>query len=335
MILIILSLLFLFVFSYLINLIPHGGYIKHVLNNCGIAVVATVSLNLIVGFTGQFSLGHAGFMAIGAYSSASFAAFLAPVIFRSLILPPSVMNGLIMFFGLIFGGVAAAISGLLVGLPTLRLRGDYLAIATLGFSEIIRVLILNIQVIGGARGFIGIRETANVFWVWFTVLVTVVVITNLVYSPRGSAFLAIREDEIAAESMGIRTTRYKVIAFIIGSFFAGCAGSLFAHHNAYLNPSSFDFLKSIEVVLIVVLCCLGSITGSVIAAIGVTALLEGLREFHEYRLVIYSLLLIVMMIVRPQGIFGNREIFSATARRMLKGTWRETEDDEENEEIIS
>lgn len=334
-ILIILSFFSLFAFSYLVNLIPQVGYIKHVLNNCGIAIIATVSLNLIVGFTGQFSLGHAGFMAVGAYSSASFAVFLAPVIFGSLALPPSVVNGLVMFFGLIFGGVAAAISGLLVGLPTLRLRGDYLAIATLGFSEIIRVVILNIEVIGGARGFIGIPETANIFWVWFSALVTIVVITNLVYSPRGSAFLAIREDEIAAESMGIQTTRYKVIAFIIGSFFAGCAGSLFAHHNAYLNPSSFDFLKSVDILLMVVLGGLGSITGSVIAAIGVTALLEGLREFHEYRLVIYSLLLIVMMIVRPQGIFGNREIFASTARRLLKGSWREREEDEESKEIIS
>lgn len=334
-ILIILALICLVLFSYLINLIPQGGYLKHVINNCGIAVVATVSLNLIIGFTGQFSLGHAGFMAIGAYTSASFATFLAPKLFASFSPHPSVLNSLIMFFGLAIGGVCAAISGLFVGLPTLRLRGDYLAIATLGFSEIIRVLILNIEVIGGARGFIGIPETASIFWVWLAGVVTIVVITNLVYSPRGSAFLAIREDEIAAESMGIHTTKYKVIAFIIGSFFAGIAGSLFAHHNAYLNPSSFDFLKSIEVVLMVVLGGLGSITGSVVAAIGVTAILEGLREFHEFRLVIYSLLLIVMMIVRPQGLFGNREIFAATARKMLKGTWREREEEEENEEVIS
>lgn len=335
-ILIIVSTLFaLFLFSFLVDMIPQGGYIKHVINNCGIAVVATVSLNLIIGFTGQFSLGHAGFMAIGAYVSASFATFLAPALFGSLNLPPYLMDNLIMLFGLILGGLAAAIAGLLVGLPTLRLRGDYLAIATLGFSEIIRVTILNIQVIGGARGFIGIPETANIFWIWLTAIVTIVVISNLVYSPRGSAFLAVREDEIAAGSIGIQTTKYKVIAFIIGSFFAGMAGSLFAHHNAYLNPSSFDFLKSVEVVLMVVLGGLGSITGSIIAAIGVTSILEALRGFHEFRLVIYSLLLIVMMIIRPQGIFGNKEIFSATEKRMLKGAWREREEEEEDEEVIS
>jgi len=316
-------------------MMPQVGYYKHVLANCGIAVIAAVSLNLITGFTGQFSLGHAGFMAIGAYSSAAAVVFLGPILIAPLGLAPAITNGLLMVFGMMCGGLVAMFAGLIVGLPTLRLRGDYLAIATLGFSEIIRVTILNIDVIGGARGFTGIPETANIFWVLIAAVITTVFIANLVYSPRGSAFLAVREDEIAAESMGIQTTRYKVIAFIIGSFFAGIAGSLFAHHNAYLNPSSFDFLKSVEILLMVVLGGLGSITGSVLAAIGVTASLEILRQFAEWRLVIYSLLLIIMMIVRPQGIFGSREIFSSTEKRMLKGVWRDREDEEESEEIIS
>ncbi|HLB58548.1 MAG TPA: branched-chain amino acid ABC transporter permease [Bdellovibrionota bacterium] len=310
--------------NYLVNLVPTLGYYKHVLNNCGIAVIATVSLNLVTGFTGQFSLGHAGFMAIGAYTSASFVVFLGPFS------PP-----LSMFLGMLTGGICAAISGFIVGLPTLRLRGDYLAIATLGFSEIIRVSILNIQKVGGARGFIGIPETANIFWIWGAAILTVVVIANLVYSPRGSAFLAIREDEIAAGAMGIQTTKYKVAAFVVSAFFAGMAGSLFAHHNAYLNPASFDFLKSVEVVLMVVLGGLGSITGSVIAAVIVTASLEVLRGFAEWRLVIYAVLLILMMIVRPQGLFGSKELFSSTDRRMLKGVWREREEEEEKEEIIT
>jgi branched-chain amino acid transport system permease protein len=216
-------------------------------------------------------------------------------------------KSIIFVFALLLGGTLAAFAGLVVGIPSLRLRGDYLAIATLGFGEIIRVIILNIDAVGAARGFADIPGYTNLFWVLFFMLLTIVVVRNLIDSSHGRAFLSVREDEVAAEAMGINTTYYKVNAFVIGAFFAGIAGGLFGHYLMYLHTNSFTFMKSIEVVIMVVLGGMGSITGSILAAIILTILPEFLRIVKEYRMVIYSFTLIVLMLTRPQGIFGVEE----------------------------
>ncbi len=276
-------------------------YIGRIMILSGINIILAVSLNLINGFTGQFSLGHAGFMAVGGYIAAAFSVYAGPSFGPGMAVP-------VFLIGLFLGAVAASLAGLLIGIPTLRLKGDYLAIATLGFGEIIRVLILNIDVLGGARGFPNIPPMTTFFWVYLAVAACVVFHANLIRSRHGRALLAVRDDEIAAESVGVPTTRYKVTAFVIGSGFAGLAGGLFGHYLMYLHTNSFTFMKSIEVVIMVVLGGMGSITGSIAAAIVLTILPEALREFREYRMILYSLLLVVLMITRPQGIFGTREI---------------------------
>ncbi|MBI1799628.1 MAG: branched-chain amino acid ABC transporter permease [Candidatus Eisenbacteria bacterium] len=289
-----------------------------VLMLCGISVVLAVSLNLINGFTGQFSIGHAGFMAVGAYGSAMFSLHVGAGWVRTLEsagAPEAAAQGLALLVALMVGSVLAAIAGYLVGLPSLRLRGDYLAIVTLGFGEIIRVIITNVDAVGAARGLPGIPGWANFFWVGLAVVAVVVVSRRLANSTHGRALFAIRDDEIAAEALGVDTTRYKVLAFVISSFFAGLAGGLFAHYNAYLHPNSFTFLKSIEVIAMVVLGGLGSISGSILAAILLTVLPEALRSAQELRMVIYSLMLIVLMITRPGGLLGNREISLDFLRR--------------------
>ena len=290
-------------------------------------IILALSLNLVNGFTGQFSIGHAGFMAAGAYVSAFLA--MKPEIFGFKLTllsgPMSFLNYLV--YG-IAGGLVSAAAGFVVGLPSLRLRGDYLAIVTLGFGEIIRVVLLNTELIGGARGLFGIPGpeaivmgpiTLSPFLVnfmlsGFWVVTTFVVLWRLAHSVHGRTFLSVREDEIAAEAMGVNTTNVKVKAFVISSFFAGVAGSIFAHSAHYLNPSTFGFTKSVDAIIMVVLGGMGSLTGSVIAAIVVTIVPEFvLRPLQEYtgvdlRMVIYSLALIIFMIMRPQGIFGTREL---------------------------
>ncbi|HET9325711.1 MAG TPA: branched-chain amino acid ABC transporter permease [Candidatus Eisenbacteria bacterium] len=293
-------------------------YLLQIVVLCGINVVLAVSLNLINGFTGQFSIGHAGFMALGAYGSAMFSLHLGAgwvSKLQGLGLPQPIAAAPALLMALLVGGLLAALAGYLVGLPSLRLRGDYLAIVTLGFGEIIRVLILNIDVIGGARGLPGIPGWANVFWVGVGVAAVLAVARNLAHSSHGRALFAIRDDEVAAEALGVDTTSYKVLAFVIGAFFAGVAGGLFAHFLSYLNPNSFTFIKSIEVIAMVVLGGMGSISGSVLAAIVLTLLPELLRPVKEYRMVIYSLMLIVLMITRPQGLLGTREITLSWLRR--------------------
>jgi len=279
-------------------------------------VVLATSLNLVNGFTGQFSLGHAGFMAVGAYTSAWLVTRPElsgmPDLVKFLILP-------------IAGGALAAVAGLIVGLPSLRLRGDYLAIVTLGFGEIIRVVLLNSEAVGGARGLYGIPSAQAVpelglspFSAQFLVasvwsVITFVVLWRIVHSAKGRAFLSVREDEIAAEAMGINITQIKVRAFVISAFFAGVGGSLFAHSVKYLNPSTFTFTKSVDIIIMIVLGGMGSFTGAVIAAAIITVLPEMvLRELQQLtgvdlRMVIYSLLLILFMILRPSGILGTRE----------------------------
>lgn len=297
-----------------------------------INMILGMSLNLVNGFTGQFSLGHAGFMAVGAYTSA----YLAEQWFLN-VGPITGPMQLVMFpiFG-VFAGLVAALAGLLVGLPSLRLRGDYLAIVTLGFSEIIRVTLLNTEAVGAARGFYDVKGPDDwnlgplvitrfltsyglaLFWV----LVTFYVIWRIVRSGHGRAFLSVRDDEIAAEAMGINTVRAKVQAFAISSFFAGVAGSIFAHYMNYLNPASFTFNKSVDAVIIVVLGGMGSLSGSLMAAVFVTIIPELLRPLQEVigidlRMLIYALLLILMMILRPRGIFGSLE-FSEILRKYVR-----------------
>lgn len=280
-------------------------------------VMLASSLNLVNGFCGQFSLGQAGFMAIGAYVSAMLSLNFAPF--------PAPLEILNFPLYAICGGVAAAAAGWLVGMPSLRLRGDYLAIVTLGFGEIVRVILLNYDAAGGARGLIGIPGATDfsatlhaAVWAGATVLL----LRRLIDSSYGRGFLSVREDEIASECMGINVTRTKVTAFVISSFFAGAAGSLFAHFNNFLNPATFSFVKSVDVVIMVVLGGMGSLSGSLVGAIVVTILPEALRPLQkmigiDLRMVIYSLILILLMILRPQGLFGGADPFKLFGRRRV------------------
>jgi branched-chain amino acid transport system permease protein len=293
-------------------------YIVQIVMLCGINVILAVSLNLINGFTGQFSIGHAGFMAIGGYGSAMITMHAGRAWAAALTaagVPGALAQAGPLLIALLGGGLLAALAGYLVGLPSLRLRGDYLAIVTLGFGEIIRVLILNIDAVGGPRGLPGIPGWANFFWVGAGVLSVILLARHLAASTHGRALFAIRDDEVAAEALGVDTTRYKVLAFVIGAFFAGVAGGLFAHYLSYLNPNSFTFLKSIEVIAMVVLGGMGSVSGCVLAAILLTLLPEVLRPVKDYRMVMYSLMLITLMITRPQGLMGSREFSLAMFRR--------------------
>ncbi|MEW6412575.1 MAG: branched-chain amino acid ABC transporter permease [Candidatus Zixiibacteriota bacterium] len=271
-------------------------YYFQILIYIGINIILASSLNLINGFAGQFSLGHAGFMAVGAYTSA--------VITSQFQVSGGSAWGLAVFtLALLCAGAMAAVFGLLVGIPSLRLKGDYLAITTLGFGEIIRVLVQNLDFLGGARGFTGIAKMSNFFWVFATVAVVIFLTNNLINSTYGKAFLAVRDDELAAEAIGISSTRVKVIAFVTGAFFAGIAGAIYAHFVTYINPAQFSFLKSFEIVVMVIIGGMGNIVGVILAAILLTILPELLRTVAQYRMVLYSLLLIVIMIARPQGLF--------------------------------
>ncbi|MEW5702583.1 MAG: branched-chain amino acid ABC transporter permease [Candidatus Zixiibacteriota bacterium] len=287
-----------------------GPYYAQILVFIGINVTLAVSLNLVLGFAGQFSIGHAGFMALGGYGAAALSFYvLAPALASwgaSGVLGGIVTNAALAV-ALLFGGIVAALAGLLVGIPTLRLRGDYLAIATLGMGEIIRVVILNTEFVGGARGFTDIPRWTTFTWVFLIAGLCVLVVRNLIVAMPGRSLVALREDEDAAAAMGIDTTRYKVLAFVLGAFFAGTAGGLQAHYMQYLHTNSFTFLRSIEIIVFVVLGGGGSITGSIIAAVVLTILPEFLRVAQSWRMVLYSFLLIVMMLTRPQGLMGGHE----------------------------
>ena len=258
----------------------------------GINIILAASLNLINGYTGQFSLGHAGFMAIGAYVGVVLTTNF------QMAFPVAILAG----------GVTAGLLGALIGLPTLRLRGDYLAIATLGLGEIVRIVIINVPYVGGAAGFKGIPHHTDFTWVFCLMLVTLFIIKNFVNSRHGRACLAIRENEIAAESMGVNTTRYKVLAFSIGAFFAGVAGVLFGHNMYILSPASFTFMQSFNILIMVVMGGLGSMTGSIAGALVVTFLSAALASFPNARMIIYALALILLMFYRPQGLFGYVEV---------------------------
>ena len=280
-------------------------YYLDILLNIGINIILAVSLNLVNGHTGQFSLGHAGFMAVGAYTAASITLFLGAPILHLLGGENTFSTAILFLLALSAGGLTAAGAGLVVGVPSLRLRGDYLAIVTLGFNEIIRVVLQNTNAVGGARGLSGIANYTNFFWTFGLAALTIYVIASLVDSTYGRGFLAVRDDEIAAEAMGINTTKFKVIAFVVGAFFAGIAGGLYAHFRRYITPEGFNFLKSVDIVVMVILGGMGSTQGVVLAAIVLTVLNEFLRQFEQYRMVIFSLLLVIMMILRPQGLIGD------------------------------
>ncbi|HEY3876949.1 MAG TPA: branched-chain amino acid ABC transporter permease [Candidatus Kapabacteria bacterium] len=287
----------------------------------GIMISLAVSLNLINGFTGQFSLGHAGFMAVGAYTSAVVTTYCS----AQGIAMDSPLGMLLFLAALVAGGLLAAVTGLGVGIPSLRLRGDYLAIVTLGFNEIIRVVIQNIDFkihgvdyIGGARGF-SVLPLATFTWVFLVAAVTIFCVENLVNSTYGRGFLAVRDDEVAAEAMGVDTTKFKVRAFVVGAFFAGIGGGLFAHSNNLITPNDFTFLTSIDIVVIVILGGMGSTVGVILAAIVLTTLSELLRSVPEYRMIIYSLLLVILMITRPQGLLGP-EVMERIMRRRKEKT---------------
>ena len=284
-----------------------SSYFAIVLMMAGINIILAVSLNVVNGFTGQFSLGHAGFMAVGAYTTAKIMMAARDVQLAGLSAATS--DHVIFFLALLAGMLAAALAGLLVGMPSLRLRGDYLAIVTLGFNEIIRVIIENTPFLGQATGISGLPRLTGFVWVYAGVVVTVMVSKRLAESTHGRAMLAIREDEVAAEAMGVDTVGYKVRAFVIASAFAGLAGGLVVHLIQLCTPRSFSFIRSIEVVAMVVLGGMGSVTGSIVAAFVLSLALEGLRAAAQYRMVGYSLLLIVLMLTRPTGIFGTREIW--------------------------
>lgn len=295
----------------------------------GVNIILAVSLNIVNGLTGQFSIGHAGFMAIGAYSSAVISIALKTT--QISFLPQAVSNQVLFAVALLAGGVIAAAAGFVVGMPSLRLRGDYLAIVTLGFGEIILVIVRNTRELGGALGLSGMPDYTTFFSVWFWVFIVILVAKRILESAHGRNLLAIREDEIAAEAMGVDTTGYKVRAFVISSFFAGVAGALFAHFQSIITPGdSFSFVKSMEIVVMVVVGGLGSITGSVLAAIILTLLPEVLRylfvtfggsdasmaqSIDQLRKPIFGLLLVVMMLTRPQGLFGASEVWDYFKRR--------------------
>lgn len=267
----------------------------------GINIILATSLNMINGYTGQFSIGHAGFLAVGAYVGAIM----------------TVKLGFGIVPALVAGTVAAGFLGFLIGLPTLRLNGDYLAIATLGLGEIIRICILNIDYVGGAAGLMGIPRLTTfpmVFWIMIAILFF---IKNFKNSAHGRACLAIRENEIAADTMGIDTTKYKVMAFTLGAAFAGTAGVLFSHYFFIAHPASFTFMRSFDILTMVVLGGLGSMTGSVTGAIVLTFISAALSDFPQWRMIIYSVAMIVLMLYRPQGLFGSKE-FSIRMFRSFK-----------------
>ena len=299
-----------------------NAYYARILNLIGINITLAVSLNLINGLAGQFSIGHAGFMAVGGYSATFVTVYYGRAIagLFGASLDDAVGAAVVMLVSLLTGAAAAALAGLAVGIPSLRLRGDYLAIVTLGFSEIIRVIILNLPAVGGATGFTAAIPITNFFWIFAVAILTIVIVRNIAASTFGRVLATIRGDEIAAEAMGISTTRYKVLAFVISAALAGVAGGLSGQLFANpLNPQNLNFVRSIEIIVMIVIGGIGSITGAVFGATTLTVLPEALRrldqQFPGLRMVTYALLLILMMIFRPQGLFGRREIGWAWLRR--------------------
>jgi branched-chain amino acid transport system permease protein len=320
-----------------------GPFYATMLVSIGINIILAVSLTMVNGFTGQFSLGHAGFMAVGGYVAAALVYYGSFRLWDSAAEHGGFLGGgQLLFLGACcVGGLAAAATGYVVGLPSLRLRGDYLAIVTLGFGEIVRVMLqrsgdvlfdpLEIRAtslpelgthLGGALGFTGLPFYTNPLWVYLFVALTLLTAYRIKSSSQGRAFLAIRDNEIAAEAVGIPVTRYKVRAFVVAAFFAGIAGGLAAHQVGTIKSGELAFQRSIEIVIMVVLGGMGSISGAVIAAAVLTILPEALRSFQDYRMIVYALSLIVMMILRPRGLLGLQELWElAPVRAALARMW--------------
>ena len=297
------TLLVFIILSTLINAGTINKYYSSILIMIGINVIMTVSLNLTTGFLGELALGHAGFMSVGAFTAA--------IITKQMMASFGWSAGACLPFSLLAGGILAALMGFLIGVPALRLKGDYLAIITLGFGEILRVIIQNMQITGGASGISRIPRINNFSITYFVMVAVIIVMFTLGRSRHGRAILSIRENAVAAESTGISVTRYKIFAFTFAAFFAGIAGGLYAHQIGRISAATFDFNKSIEYLVMVVLGGMGSITGSIIAAGVLTLLPELLRQFADYRMLLYSILLILMMLFRPKGLMGTAE-FSLT-----------------------
>lgn len=296
-----------------------GAYYMQLIIMVGINTIMATSLNLILGYTGQLSIGHAAFMSLGAYASA-----LVTLHF-----------GFPFILSLLCGGLFAAIFGVIIGIPTLKLKGDYLAIATLGFGEIVRIICLNLEITGGAVGLRGIPKETTLLWVVLAVLFTVFILNRIIKSRIGRSLIAIREDETAADSMGINSTYYKTLCFGVGAFFAGLGGGLLAHYLRFLHPNTFNFMKSIEHLCMVVLGGLGNMWGAFIGAGLLTVIPELLRASGALRLLIYGAILVLMMRVRPQGILGQVQAGSFPKvnnylkhiRSKFKGTLKSTRDD--------
>ena len=309
------------VFAALVFLIDSGTLDRmqsNLLSLVCINVILAVSLNLVTGVLGQLVLGHAGFLLVGAYAAALFT--------KNSGLPLDIAFPI----GLILAGIVSALFSVVIGIPALRLKGDYLAIITLGFGEIIRVVANNLGFTGGAMGLSGIstiatRQNPAGMFIYAFVIVVLVVFVMFTFgrSRHGRAVIAIREDEIAAEASGVNTTYYKLLAFVIAAFIAGVAGGLYAHHVGVVDPSKFDFNKSVEILIMVVLGGMGSITGSIISATVLTLLPELLRgwlgDFANYRMLIYSIILIIVMLFRPTGLLGRYEVTVSSVFGKVKG----------------
>ncbi len=269
-----------------------NAYLIQVLELIGINIILVASLNLINGFLGEFAIGHAGFMAVGAYMSAIITVKLhGPFVLAFLI-----------------GGVVAALISYLVGIPAFKSFGDYLAIITLGFNMIIVSILNNIDYVGGPRGMVGLPKATTFFWVFGTVIVTLVVLRNLIYSNFGRVWIAIRENSLAAEMMGANVYFCKLTAFVVGGLFAGLAGALWGHMLQYINPTSFNYIETTNILIMLYLGGMGSLTGSVVGATLMTGLLEALMNLGVWRMVISPLILVVIMLTRPWGILGNMEL---------------------------
>lgn len=284
-----------FIFSSLIGSGIFSRYQSGIIILILINIILAVSLNATVGCLGQITLGHAGFMSVGAYASA-------------LLTKHAIVSGIPGYLiALLVGGLVAGIIGLIIGIPALRLNGDYLAIITLAFGEIIRVLIEYFKFTGGAQGLTGIPRVNNFNIIYIISIASVILMYSIMTSRHGRAILAIREDEIASEASGINTTYYKTFAFVLSAVFAGIAGGIYAHNLGVLGAKQFDYNYSINILVMVVLGGMGSFTGSILSAIVLTILPEALRSFAEYRMIVYPLILIVMMLFRPKGLLGREE----------------------------
>ena len=279
-------------------------YVDLVLKYVGINIILTISLNLVNGYMGEFSVGHAGFMAIGAYVASILTVWLFPAGSGAFLFPVA----------LLAGGIAAGVAGLGLAFPSFRTRGDYLAIVTLAFNMIIKSVLENVEAIGGPRGFMGMDKLTSLAWVYVVVIITVFLARNFVFSNFGRGVLSIREDETASGLVSVRSRQVKVLTFVFSAFLAGIAGGLFAHELQFINPRSFTILKSTDMLVMVYLGGIGSIGGSILGATVFTVVLEGLRTVlqqlgisQEWRLVVAPLLLILLMLYRPRGLFGLRE----------------------------